>query len=226
MDTTEGITWTSKKAWGAVGLTHRATVTVGGIGYHFVIDQPSKGDWVARGWKDGDFFFYRDRATARTLSAMKDEVSLAVAGLRLSAGGAGGAGYGEPDLAEAKSEARDSEPECWCEYVDIGVGMQRVTQEPGCPEHSPEPDGSPEGRTDPDADTLDDPEPELLSHEFLHCGEVWGIYETFASLAQVAAATSTHMRHLAGLLTPPCGCPTPTHRMSCGVGATPKVVTK
>lgn len=29
----------------------------------------------------------------------------------------------------------DTTGQCWCEYVDIGVGMQRVTEEPDCPEH-------------------------------------------------------------------------------------------
>ena len=24
---------------------------------------------------------------------------------------------------------------CYCEYVDIGIGMQRVTEEPDCPQH-------------------------------------------------------------------------------------------
>lgn len=27
---------------------------------------------------------------------------------------------------------------CWCEYVDIGVGEQRVTDNPECPEHNPQ----------------------------------------------------------------------------------------
>lgn len=29
-----------------------------------------------------------------------------------------------------------SEPECWCEHVDIGVGMQRVDENPECPRHT------------------------------------------------------------------------------------------
>lgn len=28
-----------------------------------------------------------------------------------------------------------AEPECECHYVDIGVGWQRVTNEPHCPVH-------------------------------------------------------------------------------------------
>lgn len=27
--------------------------------------------------------------------------------------------------------------ECWCEYVDIGVGEMRVAETPGCPTHMP-----------------------------------------------------------------------------------------
>lgn len=33
------------------------------------------------------------------------------------------------------TEKVDTDGQCWCEYVDIGVGMQRVTNEPDCPEH-------------------------------------------------------------------------------------------
>lgn len=33
---------------------------------------------------------------------------------------------------EPKPSSKDR---CWCEYVDIGVGMQRVTEEPDCPQH-------------------------------------------------------------------------------------------
>lgn len=179
MDTTEGITWTSKKEWGAVGLTHRATVTVDGIVYHFVIDQPSKGDWVVRGWKDGDFFFYRDRATARTLAAMKDLVADVIGDLRLSAAADG---YGELDTAEAKSEVRDSEPE--------HAPLDQVVL--------------PEGWT--------------------------GMREAFAGLNLFIVALADEMRGLLDTLRGhawhTCSCPTPTHRMNCGVGATPKVVVK
>lgn len=50
-----------------------------------------------------------------------------------------------------------NETECWCEWVDIGVGMQRAAEIPGCPEHAPYPDGPPEGWTDPEADLLPGP---------------------------------------------------------------------
>lgn len=33
------------------------------------------------------------------------------------------------------TEKADTTGYCWCEYVDIGVGMQRVTEEIDCPEH-------------------------------------------------------------------------------------------
>lgn len=99
-----------------------------------------------------------------------------------------------------------TEPECWCEWVDIGVGMQRVTDEPTCPQHYPLPDGPPE----------------------LSWGEVKA---AFAGLNLVIEATAADMFRMLELLrdeygwTHICTCPTPTHRMSCGVDATPKVVT-
>lgn len=98
-----------------------------------------------------------------------------------------------------------TEPECWCEWVDIGVGMQRVTDEPTCPQHSP----------------VDPVWVERLSE----------MRSAFAGLNLVIEATAADMFRMLELLrdeygwTHICTCPTPTHRMSCGVDATPKVVT-
>lgn len=41
------------------------------------------------------------------------------------------------DTINGRTEPRKlvSPDECWCEYVDIGVGMQRVTEEEACPQH-------------------------------------------------------------------------------------------
>lgn len=76
---TTQLVWSSRPEWGSPGLTYRAETTIGSTRYSFVVDQVRKGDWVARGWANGEMFFYRDRAAARTLKAMKalasDEVA-------------------------------------------------------------------------------------------------------------------------------------------------------
>lgn len=81
------IEWTKKKQWGTIGFSHFVKVAIGGIEYDFTIDQPSKGQWVARGWSDGKFFFYRDSAYARTLAGMKDQVVRQIGELKLAAKG-------------------------------------------------------------------------------------------------------------------------------------------
>lgn len=67
------LVWTKRKrkTWGTVGFTHYAKTRIGGKDYTFTIDQPSKGYWRARGWRNGDFCMYRDEDDARTLREMK-----------------------------------------------------------------------------------------------------------------------------------------------------------
>lgn len=58
-----------------------------------------------------------------------------------------------PDCPTAPCEGPNCpacNPSCWCEWVDIGVGEQRVAETPGCPRHCPEPDPWPEVESAPD----------------------------------------------------------------------------
>lgn len=246
MNTTENnneIAWTSEKMWGAVGLTHRTEVTIAGARYTFTVDQPRKGQWIARGWRDGDLFYYRDQPSGRTLAGAKAGIERQVGELLIAAE----ADKAAADLAETREawdDATEDEPECWCEWVDIGVGMQRAAEILDCPEHQPYPDGPPEGWTDPEyvpgRPTIDLSLPEI---ECLCASEMYGdgtfrVYETpgCPEHDQDQAVTAVDgaaelMRKLmamarSGLIPPICDCPTPTHRMSCGVGATPKVVSR
>jgi hypothetical protein len=57
------ITWTSKKVWGSVGLTHYGRVTLGVQDWKLTIDQPQRGDWAIRGWRDGAFILYGEAPT-------------------------------------------------------------------------------------------------------------------------------------------------------------------
>ncbi|AKA61719.1 hypothetical protein SEA_YDN12_52 [Streptomyces phage YDN12] len=59
------LTWTKKKEWGSEGLTHRAAATINGESWTFTVDSPSKGQWVARAWRDGDFALYREDRTMK-----------------------------------------------------------------------------------------------------------------------------------------------------------------
>ena len=95
-----------------------------------------------------------------------------------------------------------ADPECWCEWVDIGVGMQRVTDEPTCPEHG-----------------VDAGIPEWSLQSTWHT-----FRQQFAALAPVVVMLAGQMSRAMWAVTGPCECPSPTHRMSCGVGATPMVV--
>jgi len=64
------LTWTSSKVWGSVGLTHRASTEINGERWTFTVDSPSKGQWVARVWRDGDMTLYRED---RTMKGAKEQ---------------------------------------------------------------------------------------------------------------------------------------------------------
>ena len=64
------LTWTSSKVWGSVGLTHRASTEINGERWTFTVDSPSKGQWVARAWRDGDMTLYRED---RTMKGAKEQ---------------------------------------------------------------------------------------------------------------------------------------------------------
>lgn len=202
MNTTENsaeISWTSEKVWGAVGLTHHTGITIGEDTWSFTVDQPRKGFWVARGWRNGHLSFYRDGA--RTLTAAKDTVLAGIGDLK------------DDWNRQLVQDAAEEEPECWCHWVDTGVGEQRVSEVAGCPQHCPEDDGPPEGWTDPEADLV----PLLV------------FAKTASEVSKATERAAGQMQELtrlfrAAFYRPPCNCPTPTHRMSCGTGAAPKVV--
>ena len=59
------LTWTSSKVYGSQGLTHDATAEINGETWKFRVDSPSKGQWVARAWRDGDFALYREDRTMK-----------------------------------------------------------------------------------------------------------------------------------------------------------------
>jgi hypothetical protein len=222
------INWTKRKEWGAVGLTHRLRVVIGDVEYSFAVDQPVKGQWVGRGWRNGDLFFYRAGDGApRTLAGMKEVVERQIGQARIVERETELAAR-EDSLIEDASMAPvqwlgsfmnppkppspealamtlglsdgPDEPECWCEWVDIGVGMQRVTDNPECEQHNP-------GMASFMAEALTaviDLRPAVVS--------------AVEQMAQLTATFRTTFYR------PPCGCPTPTHRMSCGVGAVPRVL--
>lgn len=61
--------WTSRKEWGSLGNTHRASFVADGVQWSFAVDQPRNGFWVLRAWRDGVACLYRDASTARACKA-------------------------------------------------------------------------------------------------------------------------------------------------------------
>lgn len=82
----DSVTWVTRKTWGTVGRTHIAEVVIGDDTHKFIIDQPGKGYWVARGWTNGTHTLYRE---GYTLAEMKQAVTLAIGGMRSAAKAAG-----------------------------------------------------------------------------------------------------------------------------------------
>lgn len=60
------LTWTSENRWGSVGRTYSAEITLdNGDTWAFQVDQPSKGYWMARGWRNNVFALYREDRTMK-----------------------------------------------------------------------------------------------------------------------------------------------------------------
>lgn len=82
----DSIEWVARNVPGTVGRTYFTEVVIGDDTHSFVIDQPSKGLWVARGWTNGAFTMYRE---GYALAEMKQAVALAIGHLLVTAKAAG-----------------------------------------------------------------------------------------------------------------------------------------
>lgn len=187
------LTWSAKKEWGSVGNTHRARITLdNGDQWSFVVDQPRKGVWTARGWlKDredvaagrtggGDMVFYREDTT------MKGAKAQAQAHANL-----------------AQTSTCDECRKVIGHKLDCGTGRAADAE-----------------RTKGQRVTLRavDEAGQILA------GVRDGMAKMAGPVQEVAKTFRTvwhNMRRPAG-----CSCPTPTHRMSCGAGARPVVISK
>lgn len=150
------LTWSSKREWGSEGLTHRATAEINGEQWKFEVQQPVKGTWTVRGWRDGDFAFYRGPV---------------------------------PTMREAKRLTKE-----WANVVRTST----------CPECR-----------------------KVLGHKM----DCWTGRAAAERAATVRRAAAEGVAALDGFVKAfrkplPCGCPTPTHRMSCGEQARPQVVAR
>lgn len=157
--------WVSKKEWGAVGNTHYASIKVGSDNLTYTIDQPRKGYWVARGWKNGGIAFnlYRE---GKTLAEMKSIVL--------------------EDVAQART-------------VAAKVSLTPAT---------------------------DEGQVTLTSNPVGHAPGKARSLVTAHLRPPTAMTTRVVRRFMTSLRAPfPCGCPSPSHRMSCGVDSAPRVVT-
>ena len=161
------LTWTSRVTWGCVGKAHYTEATINGEAWTFTVDQPRKGYWVARAWRDGKCAMYQE---GKTLKSMKAAVQ-----------------------AQANFAATSTCAEC------RHIGGHTVS----CPTI---------GRS-------------------AVAGFEAGLRDVQRTLAQMAPILVKAMAPFSRIvrsfqLTQRCSCPTPTHRMSCGVDAIPKVVTQ
>lgn len=170
------LTWRSQKEWGAVGNTHRSQVTLdNGDTWKFVVDQPRKGQWTARGWRyeqgaeTGDMRFYREDRTLKGAKAQcQAQVNLAAV---QTCGECRRIAGHELDCSISQATARE-------QMRGQKLGLRGLTE------------------------------------AFQAVGPVMA-----STLKGINEGLWTNVRRPKG-----CTCPTPTHRMSCGHGAHPKVV--
>lgn len=207
------LTWTSKSEWGSVGNTHRASITLAnGDQWSFVVDQPRKGQWTARGWRkdredvaagrtgSGDMVFYREDRTMKGAKAqVQAHANLAQTSTcdecRKLAGHKLDCGTGRALDAE-RTKGQKLALRSTAAYVDqYGAGPDAIKPLPQ--------------RTPADA--------------------IRSVTAAFAAMTPVVQRAAQGFRgSVWNALKRPagCTCPTPTHRMSCGHGARPVVVRK
>lgn len=103
------LNWTSKDEWGSVGLTHHTEIeTATGDVWKFTVNQPRKGYWVARGWLNDNFKFYREDKTLKGAKTQaRDAASQAVF---LAQSLVDGLEAAEASLADAQQSAADEDP--------------------------------------------------------------------------------------------------------------------
>ena len=223
------LTWTSKSEWGSVGNTHRASITLAnGDQWSFVVDQPRKGQWTARGWRkdredvaagrtgSGDMVFYREDRTMKGAKAqVQAHANLAqtstcdecrkLAGHKLDCGT--GRALDAERTKGQKLALRDGD-------TGRDVFVRDVAQ--SLPVRQP-------ATAVADARVL---------HAVDEAAEIFGrVGETVGQLGKAATAAMAAVAPIGRLVrsliaNQPCGCPTPIHRMHCGNGATPRVIRK
>ena len=195
------LTWTAKKEWGSVGMTHRAQITLdNGDTWRFVVDSPRKGVWTARGWRadadqtaagrTGDMVFYREDTTMKGAKAQSQA---------------------HANLAQTSTCA-----ECGRiagHKLDCGTGQQAATDRTVKVFSR-----VPLRATDEGAAILGQ----------VPADQIRRLSTSMADVKRAAAAAAPAISSLVRALirNQPCGCQTPIHRMHCGNGATPRVIRK
>lgn len=190
------LTWTSSTEWGTIGRTHRAEVTLdNGDTWKFVVDQPRKGVWTARGWRNGVFAMYREGKILKDAKAQSQE--------------------------QANRAATQTCTTC------RKIGGHKLD----CSAVLPVPADAARHATAVDLTPMLDAAAQGMRE--LHAAVPAPVVHSVPSevLKELPALAGTLKRINANLWTnrrrpADCSCPTPTHRMSCGHGARPKVVQK
>lgn len=69
------LTWTRKREWDGVGMTHRADAEIGGDSYHFQVLSPRAGYWTMTAYKqDGaGMARYREATTMRDAKQLAED---------------------------------------------------------------------------------------------------------------------------------------------------------
>ena len=198
------LTWTAKKEWGSVGMTHRATIALdNGDRWSFIVDQPRKGQWTARGFRmdaqdaadgrtgSGDMVFYREDTTMKGAKAQSQA---------------------HANLAQTSTCA-----ECGRiagHKLDCGTG-QRAATDRTVKLFSRKPLRA----TDEGAAIL-----ALPTTAADQMAAAKGAMAKLGTVAQAAASGPISQLVRSLIRNQPCGCQTPIHRMHCGNGATPRVI--
>lgn len=220
------LTWTSSKVHGTEGLTHDATAEINGETWKFRVDSPSKGHWVARAWRDGDFALYREARTMKDAKAQaQTHANYAatqtcaecgrVGGHKLDCGTGRATGVPEQRAAELGPDV--------LKQLEPAQAQQLMAELEETFPHLAE------WKRDVLGDRMKSVGQQLGQvAEAMSTSMAPAVVSATESLARMAAAVERVQaaRDRVRMRKDTCGCRTPLHTMRCGHGGRARVVTK
>lgn len=222
------LAWSRSKVRGSVGLTHDADTEINGEKWVFRVDSPSKGLWVARAWRDGDFALYReDRTMKGAKQQAQEHANYAATSTCTECRKIGG--HSEPCI-DCQPQGVQEEGANVATPLELGPDVLKRLDPAEAQQLMAELEETFPHLAEWKRDVLDD--------RMSQAGEQSGpVTDAMAGLAPVVVDADESFRRMTAAIErvqaardrvqfrkDTCGCRTPLHTMRCGVGGRARVI--